>query len=82
MRAMAKKVQVRTKYLRDYLAARKTMPLPGVVESLSEDDAATREAKLLYVAITRAKSDLAITYSGDKSALPPRESGLFTEVAP
>src|SRR5947209_13589632 len=32
------------------------MPLPGVVESFGEDDAAAREAKLLYVAITRAKS--------------------------
>ncbi|MGW0282121.1 3'-5' exonuclease [Streptomyces sp. NPDC003236] len=58
------------------------IPLPDVVTALGKDDAAERESKLLYVAITRAKSDLVITYSGNRTALLPTEPGLFAEVKP
>ncbi|WP_343244268.1 3'-5' exonuclease [Streptomyces sp. SID14446] len=59
-----------------------TVPLAEVVDSLGKDDAAEREAKLLYVAITRAKSELLITYSGDLTPLLPTEGALFAEVRP
>lgn len=58
------------------------VPLPDVVTALGKDDAAERESKLLYVAITRAKSDLVITYSGESTTLLPADPGLFTEVKP
>ncbi|MFD3837017.1 3'-5' exonuclease [Streptomyces sp. NPDC058642] len=58
------------------------VPLAEVVESLGQDDAAEREAKLLYVAITRAKSELLITHSGGLTPLLPTDDGLFAEVKP
>ncbi|WP_331734233.1 AAA family ATPase (plasmid) [Streptomyces sp. NBC_01220] len=58
------------------------VPLNDVVESLGNDDAAERESKLLYVALTRAKSDLLITYSGALTPLLPSTAGLFAEVSP
>ncbi|MDD9379518.1 3'-5' exonuclease [Streptomyces sp. ZAF1911] len=59
-----------------------TVPFPEVVKSLGVDDADERESKLLYVGITRAKSDLIITYSGTKSHLLPERPGLYAEVQP
>ncbi|MEV7784924.1 3'-5' exonuclease [Streptomyces sp. NPDC088106] len=58
------------------------MPLPDVVKAFGAGDAAERESKLLYVAITRAKSDLLITYSGEKTALLPSDPNLFVQVNP
>ncbi|MEV7545592.1 3'-5' exonuclease [Streptomyces sp. NPDC089915] len=59
-----------------------TLPLPEVVRALGVDDAAERESKLLYVGITRAKSDLVITYSGTRTHLLPGGDGLYAEVRP
>ncbi|MFD9461690.1 3'-5' exonuclease [Streptomyces sp. NPDC060027] len=59
-----------------------TVPHSEVVDSLGKDDAAEREAKLLYVAITRAKSELLITHSGGLTPLLPTETDLFAEVKP
>ncbi|MGR4882452.1 3'-5' exonuclease [Streptomyces sp. LARHCF249] len=59
-----------------------TVPLPEVVKALGVDDADERESKLLYVGITRAKSDLVITYSGTKTHLLPEGAGLCAEVQP
>lgn len=59
-----------------------TVPLPEVVKALGVDDADERESKLLYVGITRAKSDLVITYSGTKTRLLPEGDGLCAEVQP
>ncbi|KMO96550.1 3'-5' exonuclease [Streptomyces roseus] len=59
-----------------------TVPLPEVVKALGLDDADERESKLLYVGITRAKSDLVITYSGTKTRLLPEGDGLYAEVQP
>ncbi|WP_332759379.1 3'-5' exonuclease [Streptomyces sp. MT206] len=59
-----------------------TMPLPEVVKALGVDDGDERESKLLYVGITRAKSDLIITYSGTKTHLLPQSDVLYAEVQP
>lgn len=59
-----------------------TVPFPEVVKALGVDDADERESKLLYVGITRAKSDLVITYSGTKTHLLPEGKGLCAEVQP
>ncbi|NUV43327.1 3'-5' exonuclease [Streptomyces sp. CAI-24] len=59
-----------------------TIPLPDVVTSLGDVDAAERESKLLYVAITRAKSDLLITYTGTPTHLLPDDPSLFVKVEP
>ncbi|MFD7515075.1 3'-5' exonuclease [Streptomyces niveus] len=58
------------------------MPLPDVVTAFGDGDAAERESKLLYVAITRAKSDLLITHSGEPTSLLPSSPGLFVKVKP
>ncbi|MBB5493691.1 3'-5' exonuclease [Nocardiopsis metallicus] len=58
------------------------MPSEKALDSFGEEDAMAREAKLLYVAITRAKSDLVITYSGDRTRLLPSAPDLFAEVRP
>ncbi|MFJ4723683.1 3'-5' exonuclease [Streptomyces luteogriseus] len=58
------------------------MPLPDVVTAFGDSDAAERESKLLYVAITRAKSDLLITYSGEPTSLLPSAPELFVKVKP
>jgi superfamily I DNA/RNA helicase len=59
-----------------------TVPLPEVVEVFGEDDAATREAKLLYVGLTRARTELLMTYSGQLTPLLPRDPDLYIEVTP
>ncbi|ASU81597.1 hypothetical protein CDO52_01225 [Nocardiopsis gilva YIM 90087] len=59
-----------------------SMPMQETVDYFGAEDAWEREAKLLYVAITRAKSDLLITYSGDRTPLLPTDDGLFTEIQP
>ena len=49
-------------------------PGPGPGQSLSDDerrDAAARQRMLLYVAATRARDELVVTYSGHKSELMP-----------
>ncbi|WP_327279135.1 MULTISPECIES: 3'-5' exonuclease [unclassified Streptomyces] len=58
------------------------VPHPKVIKALGVDDADERESKLLYVGITRAKSELVITYSGTKTHLLPDGTGLFAEVQP
>lgn len=52
-------------------------PHPDDVSLLGEDEAAVRNARLLYVGITRAKSALVLTYSGKVTPLLPRKQGLY-----
>lgn len=59
-----------------------TVPHPDVVAAFGDDEAASREAKLLYVALTRAKTDLLMTYSGVVTPLLPSDSSLYVEVSP
>jgi superfamily I DNA/RNA helicase len=58
------------------------MPHPDVVAAFDTADAASREARLLYVALTRAKSDLLLTYSGPITPLLPTDDALFAKVTP
>ncbi|WP_255646680.1 3'-5' exonuclease [Nocardiopsis sp. MT53] len=64
------------------LCGAERIPDRDVLESFDEKDAHARESKLLYVAITRARSELVITYSGTRSPLLPTDPALFTEVRP
>ncbi len=58
------------------------MPHPDTVTALGEDDAATREGRLLYVSITRARTDLLLTYSGTVTPLLPTDDALYAKVTP
>lgn len=57
------------------------LPHPPDVEAFGTDDAAASNAKLLYVAVTRAKSDLVLTYTGAPSALVPADAALLQRSA-
>jgi DNA helicase IV len=57
------------------------VPHSDVVEAFGRDEAARREGKLLYVAATRAKAELLVTYSGELSPLIPRDTTLWTRVS-
>lgn len=53
------------------------MPNNQVIDAYGEDEAATRDGKLLYVAVTRAKAELTVTYSGTITPLLPMDDGLW-----
>lgn len=53
------------------------MPNKQVVEAYGGDDAATRDGKLLYVAVTRARAELTVTYSGTITPLLPMDDRLW-----
>ena len=52
-------------------------PHPEDVSLLGQDEASVRNARLLYVGITRAKSTLVLTYSGQTTSLLPQKKGLY-----
>lgn len=52
-------------------------PHPEDVSNLGQDEAATRNARLLYVGVTRAKSVLALTCAGKVTQLLPTGEGLY-----
>lgn len=56
------------------------LPRPQDIEVYGNDDAASRDAKLLYVAVTRARANLALTYHGTPTTILPRTGGLLNEV--
>lgn len=53
------------------------LPHPPDVASFGEADAATQDSKLLYVGVTRAKSNLILTYAGDQTRLLPSDDELY-----
>ena len=55
------------------------LPHPPDVEVYGEDDAASRDAKLLYVAVTRARANLVLTYHGTLTTILPRGGGLLMD---
>ena len=57
------------------------LPHPPDREVYGDDDAASRDAKLLYVAVTRAKTNLVLTYHGAPTTILPQGAGLLKEVA-
>lgn len=55
----------------------KRWPHPVDVSLLGQEEAAVRNARLLYVGITRARSTLVLTHSGKITPLLPTEKGLY-----
>jgi superfamily I DNA/RNA helicase len=56
------------------------LPNPESVEAYGVDDASSRDGKSLYVAVTRARAELLVTYTGELTELLPTEAGLWTEL--
>jgi superfamily I DNA/RNA helicase len=53
-------------------------PDSDTVAAFGYDEAASRESRLLYVGVTRARDELIITHTGDPTPLlPPADSGLY-----
>lgn len=56
-----------------------TLPHRDVLHAYDEAEACSREARLLYVAITRARSTLVMSHSGGLTRLLTENNGLWTE---
>ena len=54
-------------------------PHPQDVKILGNREAATRDSRLLYVGITRARSTLVLTYSGQVTHLLPQDRNLYQQ---
>ena len=52
-------------------------PHPPDVEILGREEAAVRDSRLLYVGITRARSTLVLTHTGQPTVLLPGTAGLY-----
>ncbi len=52
-------------------------PHPQDVKILGREEAAVRDSRLLYVGITRARSTLVLTHTGQPTALLPTTAGLY-----
>jgi superfamily I DNA/RNA helicase len=53
-------------------------PDPDIVAAFGYDEAASRESRLLYVGVTRARDELVITYTGHPTRLlPALDSGFY-----
>jgi superfamily I DNA/RNA helicase len=50
------------------------LPDPEVVEAFGQAEAASRESRLLYVGVTRARTELLVTYTGTLTTLLPDPS--------
>jgi superfamily I DNA/RNA helicase len=57
------------------------LPDKGNIEAFGMEDALTHDGRLLYVAVTRAKTRLVLIYSGERTELLPIGSGLYREVS-
>ena len=56
------------------------LPNPEAVQAYGAPDASSRDGKSLYVAVTRARSELLVTYTGEVTDLLPTKQGLWTEL--
>ena len=57
-------------------------PDPDTIAAFGPDEAASRESRLLYVGVTRARDELVISHSGPLTALlPSAASGLYEVTA-
>jgi superfamily I DNA/RNA helicase len=53
-------------------------PDSDTIAAFGDDEAASRESRLLYVGVTRARAELVITHTGAPTTLlPPIDSGLY-----
>lgn len=57
------------------------LPQKDEIDAHGLDEAKSHDGKLLYVAVTRAKSNLVITHCGDISPLIPENKGIYQEMA-
>ena len=57
--------------------ASNSVPNKQAIDAYGEEDASTRDGKLLYVAVTRAKTELTVTYSGKITPLLPTHDNLW-----
>lgn len=56
------------------------LPNPEAISAYGEVDASSRDGKSAYVAVTRARAELLVTYSRELTSLIPRGSGLWEEL--
>ena len=56
------------------------LPDPRIITAAGEEQARTQDGKLLYVAVTRARTQLLMTYSGTLTSLLPAEEGIYLTV--
>ncbi len=57
----------------------KNWPYQPDVDLLGEQEVAARDSRLLYVGITRARSTLVLTYSGNLTSLLPKNKSLYKQ---
>jgi superfamily I DNA/RNA helicase len=57
-----------------------TLPEPEVVKNFGEREANSQDGRLLYVGVTRAKTRLIITYTGEFTSLLPTNDNLYERV--
>ena len=58
------------------------LPDPEHIASHGEEDALTRDGRLLYVAVTRARMDLLLLHTGEPTPLLPAKPSLYGRVSP
>lgn len=58
------------------------LPDQDYIASHGEEDTLTHDGRLLYVAVTRAKTNLILLYSGELTTLLPRDESLYQRVEP
>lgn len=56
------------------------LPDPDSIDAFGEEEAMMQEGRLLYVGVTRARTWLVITYSGELTKLLPRKGSLYQVV--
>lgn len=57
------------------------LPHPQDVVAFGEEDASAHDARLLYVAVTRARSTLVLTHSGKRTLLLPDGETLYDRIS-
>jgi superfamily I DNA/RNA helicase len=58
------------------------LPDQEYISTHGEDDALTHDGRLVYVAMTRAKTNLVLLYNGELTPLLPPDKSLYQEVQP
>jgi len=61
---------------------KENLPDPEHIASHGEEDALTHDGRLLYVAVTRARTDLLLLYTGEPTPLLPAKPSLYGRVSP
>ena len=56
------------------------MPLPAAIEASDIDEASAVDGRLLYVGVTRAKTDLLLSFTRQPTELLPKRKDLYVEL--